>query len=339
MIWAPGEKLYKNKYIIIRELGRGRVAVTYLAEDSNGHRVAIKTLQSQLLNQLANQERDRLISGFVDESRKLEKCKHPNIVPVIETFTHEQLPCTVLEYIPGNNLANIVQARGFFPEKEALRYIQQIGQALIEVHQQEFLHRDIKPENIMVRAGTHQAILIDFDLARGFDNPLTSRRNKDWKELTPIELYTNSQRQQERRGAWTDVYSLAATLYVLLTGEQPVSAIERKDNNQHLIPPKELNEKVSESTNKAILHGMELEPDKRPQSVQEWLGELGVRRGISLNWLPKAQPLWAIILEILGVLAIFAALISGLKDGTDLLRDLFPNKPATQSTPSSSPPK
>ncbi|CDN12450.1 serine/threonine kinase [Richelia intracellularis] len=74
----------------------------------------------------------------------------------------------MLEYIQGNNLGGIVKARGFLPEKEALVYIQQIGQALIEVQKQELLHRDIKPENIMVRAGNHQAIL-DFDLARGFD--------------------------------------------------------------------------------------------------------------------------------------------------------------------------
>ena len=223
----------------------------------------------------------------------------------------------MLEYVEGNNLGEIVKARGFLPEKEALVYIQQIGQALIEVHKQGLLHRDIKPENIMVRAGSHQAILIDFDLARGFDSPLTSRRK--WEEFTPIELYSNSQRQQERRGVWSDLYSLAATLYVLLTGQHPVSAIERKENNQRLTPPQELNEQIKDSTNQAILHGMELEPDKRPQTVEEWLGELGLSRGIAFSLpLLKAQPLWALILDILGVLAIFAALISGLKDGTDL---------------------
>ncbi len=111
-----------------------------------------------MLRQLADEDCNRLQSDFADEARKLEKCKHPNIVPVIETFMHGQLLCMVLEYIQGNNLAEIVKTRGFLPEKEALAYIQQIGEALTAVHQQGFLHRDVKPANIMVRAGTHKSV-------------------------------------------------------------------------------------------------------------------------------------------------------------------------------------
>jgi eukaryotic-like serine/threonine-protein kinase len=330
MTWVPGQKLYNNKYEIKQELGWGRFAITYLVQDSNGNNYVIKSLNPDLLNQLSPpKERDRLESGFADESRKLEKCKHPNIVCVIGTFMQGQLLCMVMEYIPGNNLANIVQARGFFPEKEALSYIQQIGQALIAVHQQKFLHRDVKPENIMIRAGTHEAVLIDFDLARGFDNPLTSRGNKV-DGFTPIELYFNSPKQQMQRGAWTDVYSLAATLYVLLTGQQPVSAIDRKDQNQRLIPPQELNHQISDRTNNAIVHGMQLEPDKRPQTVEDWLKELGLRGDISLPKITKQQMMWVwgTIIAIIGVIATIAAL---LNDGTDLWDKLRP-KPSPTPT-------
>ncbi|MFN6568889.1 serine/threonine-protein kinase [Dendronalium sp. ChiSLP03b] len=338
MAWVPGQKLYRNKYEIKHELGRGRFAITYLAQDRDSKNVVIKTLNPDLLNQLSNEERDRLKSGFADESRKLALCKHPNIVRVLETFNEGDLLCMVMEYIPGTNLANLVNR--VLPEKEALGYIQQVGQALIEVHKQGFLHRDVKPENIMVRAGKNEVVLIDFDLARGIDNPLTSRGART-EGFTPIELYSNSARQQTRRGPWTDVYSLAATLYILLTGKQPESAIDRQDNNQRLTPPQELNNGISDRVNQAILHAMELEPEKRPQTVETWLKELGLKTSnFSLPKLPWTQPLWAWILEIMGILALFAALISGIKDGTDLLKDWFleksiPTNPTLQQTPSS----
>lgn len=342
MTWASGQKLHRDRYEIKQQLGQGNFAITYLAEDRHGKNVVIKTLDSNLLNQLSNEDRDRLKSGFADESRKLAICKHPNIVQVIDTFEEGDLKCMVMEHILGDNLAKIVQPRGFLPEKEALDYIQQIGKALIVVHEQGFLHRDVKPENIILRAGTHQVVLINFDLARRFvDNPVSSRGNLVDK-FTPIELYSNSPRQQARRKPWTDIYSLAATLYFLLTGKQPESAIERQDNNKRLIPPKELNDKISDRVNQAILHAMELQPDNRPQTVEDWLKELGLKTaGISLPKLPWTQPLWAWILEIMGVLALFAALISGVKDGTDLFKDWFPDKsaptnPPTQQTPSSS---
>ncbi|MBD2727610.1 serine/threonine protein kinase [Nostoc sp. FACHB-892] len=211
MTWASGQKLHRDRYEIKQQLGQGNFAITYLAEDRDRKEVVIKTLDSNLLNQLSNEDRDRLKSGFADESRKLAICKHPNIVQVIDTFEENDLKCMVMEYIQGDNLAKIVQPRGFLPEKEALNYIQQIGEALIVVHEQGFLHRDVKPENMILRAGTHQVVLINFDLARRFvDNPVSSRGNLVDK-FTPIELYSNSPRQQARRKPWTDIYSLAAS--------------------------------------------------------------------------------------------------------------------------------
>lgn len=329
MTWQPGEELQNGKYKIKKELGRGRFAITYLAE-SQGQDVVIKTLNPDLLQQLSDKECNNLQSGFADESRKLEKCQHPHIVRVIETFMHGRLQCTVMEYIAGATLASLVQR--VLPEKEALKYIQQIGQALTVVHQQGFLHRDVKPENIMVRKGRTEAVLIDFDSARGFDHPLTSRSPRE-EGFTPPELYSNSPRQQARRGAWTDIYSLAATLYILLTGEQPTSAIDRKDQNKRLIPPKELNQEVSHRVNQAILHAMEVDTDKRPETVTAWLTELGVRDSLTLpNWL-KIQPLWTWLLGVVSILVLFGSLISIANDTLDLREKIFPNQPQTQEAP------
>jgi eukaryotic-like serine/threonine-protein kinase len=328
MAWVSGQKLHNNKYEIKQQLGQGRVAITYLAADSNGEKVVIKSLNPDILNQLPESDRNYLESGFADESRKLALCKHPHIVSVIENFKYQQLDCMVMEHIDGDNLRNILASRRQIPEKEALDYIQQIGQALIEVHKQGFLHRDIKPENIMLRKGTYQVVLIDFDLARGFDSPLTSRGNRV-DGFTAIELYFNTARIQQQRGNWTDVYSLAATLYMLLTGEKPVSSCDRKDNNIGLKPPKEHNLGISDRVNNAIIHGMELERDQRPQTVQEWLDELGLKPKFSIAKIPKI-PLWTIIAGAITLLS----LISIFKDGRDLWKDLSPEPSPTPTNSS-----
>jgi serine/threonine-protein kinase len=121
-----------------------------------------------------------------------------------------------------------------------------------------------------VRAGQHNVVLIDFDLADEFDHPLTSRF-KD-KRFAPIELNSSTR----PRGSYTDVYSLAATLYFLLTGELPASAMDRMDKTSDLIPPRTKNPGISEKVNDAIIKGMELYPEKRSQTMQEWLDVLGV---------------------------------------------------------------
>ncbi|MBN3896000.1 MAG: hypothetical protein HWQ41_12255 [Nostoc sp. NOS(2021)] len=79
MTWASGQKLHRDRYEIKQDLRQENFAITYLAEDRDAKEVVIKTLDSNLLNQLSNEDRDRLKSGFADESRKLAICKHPNI--------------------------------------------------------------------------------------------------------------------------------------------------------------------------------------------------------------------------------------------------------------------
>ena len=298
MAFQPGDNLNNGKYTIERELGKGRFGVTYLAK-SNGKDVAIKTLNEDLLNQLNQTERDNLESKFADEARKLERCKHPRIVSVYEIFKERQLFCIAMEYIPGTTLGSLIQR--ILPEKEALAYICQIGEALIEVHRQGLLHRDVKPDNIMVRAGKNEVVLIDFGLAQGFDHPLTTK----WRDnnFTPPEL--NSTKRE--RGAYTDVYSLAATLYVLLTGQLPISALDRKLNNQELTPPKQINPDISERTNQAIINGMMLDSNARPQTVEKWLDSLGLRR--SLPSLPKTDAK-TILKALTAIITLVAAIVT-----------------------------
>lgn len=313
MAWNPGQTLQDGKYTIKSQLGRGRFAITYLAQDRNGKELVIKTLDEDKLKQLTSGERNSLTNKFVNEGRKLERCKHAHVVSLLDTFMEGQLFCLVMEYIHGDTLERIVSVRKFLPEQEALGYIRQIGEALIEVHKQGLLHRDVKPENIIVRAGQLNAVLIDFDLADEFDNPLTSRF-KD-KRFAPIEINSSTR----PRGSYTDVYSLAATLYFLLTGDLPVNALERMDKTADLIPPNNKNPGISQNVNNAIIKGMELYPEKRPQTMQEWLDLLGVSDDAlklpddasqapkNLWW--KDATFWAAFSAIATLLGVIATLI------------------------------
>ncbi|HEY9742986.1 MAG TPA: serine/threonine-protein kinase [Coleofasciculaceae cyanobacterium] len=327
MAWNPRQALQDGKYILESKLGQGRFAITYLAKDRNGKELVIKTLDEDKLNQLTSGERNSLTNKFVNEGRKLERCKHAHVVSLLDTFMEGQLFCLAMEYIHGNTLESIVGIRKFLPEQEALGYIRQIGEALIEVHEQGLLHRDVKPENIIVRAGQHNVVLIDFDLADEFDHPLTSRF-KD-KRFAPIELNSSTR----PRGSYTDVYSLAATLYFLLTGDLPASAMDRKDGTASLIPPKIINPLISEPVNHAILKGMELQPDARPQTMKEWLNLLGLTSNPELSSPPRKKAWnWATIWGAVGAIATVVGVIWGF-----IVYWKPPSSPSPEPTSSATP--
>jgi serine/threonine protein kinase len=156
--------------------------------------------------------------------------------------------------------------KGKLNEDEALKIMFQVGEALSYIHAQGFLHRDIKPNNILVRSENLEAVLIDFGLAREFVTGKTlTHTNYVTESFAPIEQYL----AKTQRGAFTDVYALSATLYNLLTGELPLPS--RFRSYVVLPSPKQSNQHISDQVNEAILKGMELEPEKRCQTVQEWL--------------------------------------------------------------------
>jgi len=238
--------------------------------------------------------------------------------------------CLVMEYVDGVSLAD--RRQQILSEPEALRYIQQIGEALIVVHENRLIHRDVHPGNIFlrVREGQPEAVLIDFGLALDFDHILTTNRTKETSEgFTPPELYAQ---HTKPTGAYSDIYSLAATLYVLLTGKTPVDAFKRKVDNARLIAPKEHNDQISDRTNRAILTGMKLDPKQRSQSMREWLDSLGLTREtpqsestvvpepISINWT-----------HIIAAIAAIGALLSGIAALIPILKPSPPTSPPSLS--------
>ncbi|MEC4984740.1 MAG: bifunctional serine/threonine-protein kinase/formylglycine-generating enzyme family protein [Oscillatoria sp. PMC 1068.18] len=269
--FQPGQLLKKGKYQIRETLGGGGFGVTYLAaEQPKNKLVAIKTLN--LVRHGNSPNFDELQEKFINEAITLAACSHPHIVRVYpQLFQEDRLWCMVMEYIPGQNLAEYIQDNGTFSEAEALRIIFQVGDALKLIHQRRFLHRDLKPGNILLRESDKTAVLIDFGLAREYEfGQINSMTDHTTERYAPPEQY-------ERRGIFApslDVYSLAATLYVLLTANLLPPGDFRKKYNIPIDTPRKLNSAISQQVSEAIIWGLELDPEKRPQSVEIWLNAL-----------------------------------------------------------------
>ena len=292
--WQKGTLLNNGRYTIEDRLGEGGFGITYLAWDnhSTGTKIVIKTLNDKVQKHPNFGEFQK---RFRDEAEQLKKCRHKNIVKFYNSFQEGKLYCIVMEYIEGNNLSVITQQRTL-SEQKALDYIRQIANALAVVHNQNILDRDIKPENIILRRDKEEVILIDFGIAREFiPNHINNLTPFYTPGYAPIEQYFRKQKP----GEYTDIYALAATLYVLLTKLIPDDSIDRYHKSAiHKTPllkkgrfvlkfvfklmgkqakldplreAKQINKKISDRVNYAIIKGMEILPEDRPQTVEEWL--------------------------------------------------------------------
>jgi serine/threonine protein kinase len=269
-MWQANQTIKDGRFLIQAILGSGGFGVAYRAEDRKERRqVVIKTLNQRQQNQADFAEQQE---KFMNEAMRLKGFEHPHIVKVYELIQVDGLLGMVMEYIDGQELAEYVEEKGKLTESQALKYIKQVGEALIYIHEKRFLHRDIKPHNIMLRAGSQEAVLIDFGLARGYiDGKTLSMTNSHTPAYAPIEQYD----RHGRFGAYTDIYALAATLYHLLTGQPPLPSNYRK-LNYPLSLPKSLNPDISSEVENAIVKGLELYPRDRPQTMVEFLQLLGL---------------------------------------------------------------
>jgi serine/threonine protein kinase len=271
MAWLSGQELQNGKYTIEKELGEGGFGITYRARDNQGNFVVIKTLNDAIQKRA---DFAKFQQDFLNEAIKLAKCSHSHIVQIYEVIHENDLWCMVMEYIDGEDLGSFVENQSVLSETEALHYIQQIGSALTVVHNNGLLHRDIKPQNIMLRSGKSEAVLIDFGIAREFSQNLTQTHTQMLADgFAPIEQYD----KKAKRGAFTDVYALAATLYSVLTGELPTISPMRAIGTE-LEEAKKINSSIGDRVNHAIIKGMEIKPENRPQSINEWLSLLNIQK-------------------------------------------------------------
>ena len=273
--WQPGYKFRSRPYEIKEKLGNGGFGIAYKV--SHIHLEFFSVIKTPNPELQGTRKYLKYIRGFEKEAKILAKlCRnpHPNIVHVIDYFEENGLPCMLMSFIEGEDLKKVVLRGDSLSEAEAVEYIRQIGSALIYCHQNNIIHRDVKPGNIMVRPDHNIAMLIDFGIATEIAITLTNlsyTANPGYTDgFAPWEQMI-ARGDIDSRTPQVDIYSLAASLYFLVTKKIPTSCLARKYKNQQLESPQQLNPALSDNINKAILQGMEIEPENRPERMQEWL--------------------------------------------------------------------
>ena len=234
-----GALLRHETYRIEKILGQGGFGITYLATDLGLDRlVAIKeffpkdycdrvgdTSHITLGTSSSAEFVSRLKAKFLKEARNIAKLDHPGIIKIHAAFEENNTAYYVMDYIKGESLSEKVKRQGPLSMDTALKYIKGIGNALEYIHTKHINHLDLKPANVMVRESDDIPILIDFGLSKQYDsdgNQTSTTPTGISHGFAPLEQYNDG--GVKEFSPQTDIYSLAATLYYLVSGIVPSHA-------------------------------------------------------------------------------------------------------------------
>ncbi len=251
--------ILNNRYEVQRELGRGGMGAVYLAQDLRYRKpVAIKVAR------LAHPEAR---AQFRREADYLQKLHHHSLPRVWDTFSDTQRDFLVMEYIPGDDLETLVQRKGAQPEWQVLRWADELLDGLAFLHTQSppIIHRDIKPGNLKLR-GDGTLVLVDFGIAKEYLPGVNTVAGATavTPGFSPPEQYSDS-----LTDARSDLYSVGATMYFLLTGVAPAPAPARASGDQKLLPPSQLVASISTGAEMVVRKALSLPRDQRWANAAE----------------------------------------------------------------------
>ena len=328
---SPGTKL-AGRYTIGKVLGYGGFGVTYIGWDSVlEQKVAIKEFlpngcstrapgQSNIIvSEGVNKEYFSVgLERFIDEAKRLSKFhKEEGIVRVFDCIAENDTAYIIMEYLEGETLSEYLKRVKIIPEEDALRILMPVMKSLEVIHQSGIIHRDIAPDNIILTKDG-KAKLIDFGAARYITADLS-------KSLMVIVKPGYSAEEQYRggndQGPHTDVYSMAATLYKMLTGETPPDVLERREsieatNKDTLRLPGKLNDSISPVVENALLNALNIRIEDRTPNMKAFISDLqsdepvqrinGQIKKINMYRIPKwvkiAVPVCLSVIVVLAVL-------------------------------------
>ena len=279
----PGSQLQGGRYTVGKVLGQGGFGITYLGEQTGlGRKVAIK--EFFIKEHCDRAEGNSHVSigtvgsrglvenfreKFVKEARNIAKLKHVNIVSIIDIFEENNTAYYVMDYLEGGSLSDLITRNGALDEALSVKFISQVASALDHLHSKKMMHLDVKPANILID-DEGNAVLIDFGLSKQYD----SEGMQTSTSLTGLSHGYSPLEQYRDGGAGTfspatDIYSLGATLYKMLSGKTPPEAVDLINSDLPALPSN-----VSASVRNAVEVSMRSRRKDRPQNIGEFLALL-----------------------------------------------------------------
>lgn len=276
--------LQNGKYRIEGVLGQGGFGITYLASQVALNRKV--TIKEFFMKELCNRDEQtsqvsvpsmgsvdtvaRFRAKFVKEAQTIAALNNPHIIHIHDIFEENGTAYYVMDYLSGGSLSDLVQRDGVLAEATALGYIRQVADALSYIHARNINHLDIKPSNVLID-GNGNAVVIDFGLSKRYDETGSQT------STTPVGIsHGFAPLEQYQPGGvstfspTTDIYSLGATLYKLLSGQTPPNATALLDADLDLSRLS-----ASPSTKAAIAAAMQPKRKGRPQTVEAFIAMLG----------------------------------------------------------------
>ncbi|MDO5127928.1 MAG: PASTA domain-containing protein [Eubacteriales bacterium] len=319
--------ILNKKYIVGKVLGHGGFGVTYLGWDAVlEKKVAIKEYfpnefatrahGEEKLTIYSGDKREQFESGldkFMQESKCLAKLQDvEGIVRINDCFEQNNTAYIVMEYLEGHTLKELIEEKGKFEVEEAIVMIKPILEALECAHQEGIIHRDIAPDNIFV-TNEGKVKVIDFGASRF----ATTKHSKSLSVIlkpgySPEEQY----RSMGDQGPWTDVYSVAATFYKMISGVTPEDAMERSAIDR-LKEPSKLGVKLEKNTENSIMNALNVKIEGRTKSAKEFLCDLEAEEVKRIKVKNRKMdigrmPMWVKFVSVAAMLAliVFCGLIA-----------------------------
>jgi len=262
-----------GNYTLLAKIAEGGMGWVYKGQNKETSQVvAIKIVPNPML------KNEVLLQRFENEWRAASSIDHPNIVRALDYCGTGSTPFLVMEYVDGESLGQKLDREKRITEAESIRIVGQVAQGLHRAHKMGMIHRDVKPDNIMIaRDGT--AKLTDLGLVKDLDAEMNL--TKTGRGLgTPHFMAPEQFRNAKNADARCDIYSLAATLYQMVTGELPfgktsgpLDAWMKKVHND-LATPRKIVPDLSERVDWAIRRAMSADPNLRPVSCREFIEDL-----------------------------------------------------------------
>ncbi len=262
-----------GKYTIVEILGKGAMGIVYKALDPDIDReVAIKTIRFDLISD--ESEKNELMLRFIREARSAGNLLHPNIITIYDVGKEKDMTYIVMQYVEGSSLQNWITSRKKIPAPAIVRLMVQICEALDYAHRNGIVHRDIKPANILLDE-EGKPFLVDFGVAHVEMSTIT----QTGAAIGTPSYMSPEQVMGKKIDKRSDIFSLGAILYELLTGRRPfegesITTVIYKIVNEEAMPLSHFRKEIPSEFEAIVKKALSKDPEKRYRSCSELAAEL-----------------------------------------------------------------